>query len=144
MIMTDKVKYRDLGKLRKNMELSSGFGMLLIAVGLVVPMFYYMNPAVMEAFKWVFSAGAVIYIIARCVNISDPSDSARMKRLRRLEFWAGIAFAIAAAFWFYHEIRTPMAGPLGMLRDTVMFSLVGALIQLIASWLIYSESKKQP
>lgn len=135
-------KYRDLPKLRRNVDVSASAGMFFVAVGLVTPMFDPLNQALMSAFKWVYLAGVVIYLIARCVDVSDPEEPARLKRLRRLEFWAGIAFAIGSFFWFYTEIRTPMAGPLAMLRNTVLFSLVGATIQLIASWMIYAVQKK--
>lgn len=139
--MSEK-KYRDLGKLRKNVEIFASVGMFFIAAGLVIPMTDPFNQTFMSAFKWVYSVGALMYIIARCVDVSEPGEPSRLKRLRRLEFWAGLAFAVGAFFWFYHEVRTPDAGPLGMLRDTVLFSLVGAMIQVIAAWMIYAVAKK--
>lgn len=139
--MSEK-KYTDLGRLRKNLEILASVGMFFIAAGLVIPMMDPLNQSFMSAFKWVYSAGALMYIIARFVDVSEPGEPARLRRLRRLEFWAGIAFFIGACFWFYHEIRTPEAGPLGMLRDTVLFSLVGAMIQVIAAWMIYAVVKK--
>ena len=139
--MGDK-KYNNLAGVRKKVEVCASVGMFFVAAGLVIPMFDPLNQTLMSGFKWLYAFGALIYIIARRVDVSDRSESPRLKRLRRLEFWAGIAFAVGAFFWFYHGIRTPEAGPLAMLRDTVMFSLVGAKIQVIAAWMIYAESRK--
>lgn len=98
----------------------------------------------LKIFKWVFSAGALIYTVARVVNVNDPSDSSRMRRLRRMEFWAGATFIVGAACWFYNEGHLgPYAGVLAVLRDTIMFTLAGALIQIIASWMIVSRAKKE-
>ena len=34
-------------------------------------------------------------------------------------------------------------GVLAVLRDTIMFTLAGSLIQIIASWMIVSRAKKE-
>lgn len=61
-----------------------------------------------------------------------------------MEFWAGVAFVLGAALWFYSETRLgEYAGPLAVMKDTIMFTLAGALIQIIASWLIVSRTKKE-
>ncbi len=139
-----KVKGSSLEKRRKLVESTATFGLLLICVALVSP---FMNPEkidFLKIFKWVFSAGALIYTVARVVNVNDPSDSSRMRRLRRMEFWAGATFIVGAACWFYNEGHLgPYAGVLAVLRDTIMFTLVGALIQIIASWMIVSRAKKE-
>ena len=71
-------------------------------------------------------------------------DSMRMKRLRRMEFWSGVAFVAGAVFWFYQEAHLgPFAGLLGLMRDTIMFTLAGAVIQIIASWMIVAQAKKE-
>ena len=130
-------------KLRKRVEATATFGLLLICVALIAP---FTNPAdlmFLQKFKWVYCAGALIYIVARVVNVNDPADSTRLRRLRRMEFWAGAAFIIGGAFWFYQETHLgAYAGVLAVMRDTIMFTLAGALIQVIASWLIVSQSKK--
>ena len=99
----------------------------------------------LSVFRWIYGAGAAIYLLARIVDISDPMDSPRLKRLRRMEFWAGIAFGLATAFWFIGQYRYhnyPYVGALAVLWNTIMFTLIGALIQIVASWLIYSQAKK--
>lgn len=144
--MASKLTGAALEKRWKQVEASATFGLILICVALVAP---FTSPADIEylkVFKWIYGSGALIYLIARAVDISDPKESVRLKRLRRMEFWAGISFGIATAFWFigehkYHD--DPYIGALAVLWNTIMFTLIGALIQIIASWLIYSRSKKE-
>ena len=142
--MSAKLTGEALEKRRKQVEASATFGLILICVALVAP---FTSPASMEyldVFRWIYGAGTVIYLIARIVDITDPKDSLRLKRLRRMEFWAGIAFGLATAFWFIGQHRMgPYAGALAVLQNTIMFTLVGALIQIVASWLIYSQTKKE-
>jgi len=128
---------------RKYVETFATFGLVLLAVGLLVPFASLVNAGFIAAFKWVFAAGALIYTIARVVNVNDPKDSTRLKRLRRMEAWAGIAFCIAAFFWFYNECRLKSGGSLFILRETITFTLVGAMIQIIASWMIVFRDKKE-
>ncbi|MDE6008252.1 MAG: hypothetical protein K2G90_03490 [Muribaculaceae bacterium] len=136
-----------LARRRRMAESTATFGLLLICVALIVPFFNPENYAFLTGFKWVYSAGALIFLVARLINVSDPDESTRLRRLRRLEFWAGIAFVIAAGFWFYEENRlgalSQYVGVLAVLRNTIMFSLVGAVIQIIASWLIVGQGRKE-
>ncbi len=120
-------------------------GLLLICVSLIVPFFNPSDLEFVKVFKWVYGAGALIYTIARVIGArADNSESVRLRRLRRMEFWAGVAFLIGAAFWFYSEIHLdPYAGMLALLRQTILFTLVGAVIQMIASWLIVARERKE-
>lgn len=132
-----------LEKRRKQVEGTATFGLILIFVALASPFTNPGNLYLLSVFRWIYGAGALIYLIARAVDISDPEESTRLKRLRRMEFWAGISFGIATFFWFYSQYHIgPIAGMLAIMRNTIMFTLVGAVIQVIASWLIYSQSKK--
>lgn len=133
-----------LEKRRKMVESTATFGLLLVCVALVSPFAGLGNMGILKIFKWVYAAGALVYVVARVVNVNDPADSMRLRRLRRMEFWAGVAFMLAAAFWFYEERHLgPFAGPLAVMRNTILFTLVGAAIQVIASWLIVSRTKKE-
>ena len=133
-----------LEKRRKMAESTATFGLLLVCVALVSPFALVGNMGILHIFKWVYAAGALIYVVARVVNVNDPGDSMRLRRLRRMEFWAGVAFMMAGAFWFYEEQHLgPYAGPLAIMRNTILFTLVGAAIQVIASWLIVSRTKKE-
>ncbi|MDE6836633.1 MAG: hypothetical protein K2J03_06725 [Muribaculaceae bacterium] len=78
------------------------------------------------------------------VNVNSPGDSMRLKRLRRMEMWAGITFLVGAFFWFYNSARFPNVGfSLVVMRDTIMFTLAGAIIQVIASWMIAARMNKE-
>ncbi|MBD5357573.1 MAG: hypothetical protein HDR88_11300 [Bacteroides sp.] len=133
-----------LEKRRKMVESTATFGLLLVCIALVSPFVGFGNMKILSIFKWLYSAGALIYTVARVVDVNDPSDSMRLRRLRRLEFWAGVAFIMAAAFWFYEERHLgPYAGPLAVMRNTIMFTLAGAAIQVIASWMIVAHTKKE-
>ena len=143
--MSAKISGAELEKRRKQVEGTATFGLILICVALVAP---FTNPTSVEylnVFRWIYGSGALIYLVARLVDISDPKDSPRLKRLRRMEFWAGVSFGLATAFWFIGQHRfhnDPYIGALAVLQNTIMFTLIGALIQIVASWLIYSQTKK--
>ena len=144
--MAAKLTGAALEKRRKQVESTATFGLILICVALVGPFTSPGNIDYLNFFRWIYGAGTVIYLVARLVDITDPKDSPRLKRLRRMDFWAGISFGLATAFWFigqhkYHN--DPYIGPLAVLQNTIMFTLVGALIQIVASWLIYSQTKKE-
>lgn len=133
---------------RKKMEGVATFGLLLVAVAMLGPFMSGIGESFkwLHIYKWIYASGALIYTFARLVSVNDPADSLRLRRLRRLEFWAGMAFCIGAFFWFYNERRFaefPFVGPMTILRDVVVFSLVGAVIQVIASWLIAFRQQKE-
>lgn len=133
-----------LEKRRKKVESVAAFGLILIFVALVSPFTKPASPEYISVFRWIYGAGALLYLIARITDISDPQESMRLRRLRRMEFWAGVSFGLATAFWFIGEHRFgPYGGALAILQNTILFTLVGALIQIIASWLIYSQTKKE-
>jgi hypothetical protein len=131
-------------KVQKISEIGANIGMLLLCAGLMIPLFNLTNIGVLAIFKWIYTAGAVIFLISRGIGASDQTGSIRLRRLRRLEFWAGVAFVLAASLWFYKEQRMPeTAGALYVVKDTILFSLVGAVVQIIASWLSYFAAKKK-
>lgn len=130
--------------MRKKCENMATFGLLLLCAAMIAPFASAGKPEFLKIFSWVYAAGALTYTVARMVNVSDPAESVRLKRLRRMEFWAGIAFCIASGFWFYTLSRLgDMAGVLAVMKNTVLFTVVGAMLQIIASWLIVSRMKKE-
>ncbi len=135
----------EIETLRRKVESTATFGMLLVAAGLALPFINLFSEVWSEVGRWVYAVGAVIFIIARMVRVDDPADTLRIRRLTRLEFWAGVAFLIAVGLWFYKAIK--YQGIVGgaafvIMKDTVLFTLVGAGIQLVASWMIYFARKK--
>lgn len=150
--MTDKNDLHnpeDTGYIARRRRVSTivGAGMLLVVAGLLLPLCYLFDTDIISYFKWVFAAGALLCLGGRCVNVSAPGESVRLRRLYRLEFWSSVCFAIAAFFWFWNENKfngLPVeTGSLAILRDTILFSMAGALIQVITSWLIYFQQKKE-
>lgn len=144
--MSQKKKYssQEIEKRRKQVEGTATFALILICVALISPFTNPGNLYLLSIFRWIFGAGALLYIIARLADITDLQDSLRLRRLRRLEFWAGISFGIATFFWFYNQHHLgEYAGMLAIMRTTILFTLVGAIIQIIASWLIYTLTKKE-
>ena len=133
---------RRAGK-RRAFEGTATFGLLLLAIGLVAPFTSIDSPALAGIFKWVFGAGALIYTVARIVGCTGKDESLRIRRLRRMEVWAGIAFCVASFFWFYNAARMEYGMYLMAMRDTVVFTLAGAVIQIIASWMIAARMKKE-
>lgn len=131
-------------RLRAAMERLAIFGLLLVAVGLVAPFASMGNPTLMIVFKWVFASGALCYTVARCVGAWGKDGSFRVRRLRRMEAWAGIAFCIAAFFWFYNtRYFDGVTLTFRMLNETILFTMAGALIQIVASWSLNAALKKE-
>ena len=131
----------NITKKRKLLDTLASVGMLLVAAALAIPLVKMGDVQFLSPFKWVFAAGALLYTVARVLN---PVDSAESLRLRRMQAWAGIAFVIAAFFWFYNEERFGnAAGTLQITRQTILFALVGAVLQIVSSWMIFSREKKE-
>ena len=130
---------------RKYVEIAAAIGLLLVLFAMMAPFFEGLIGRSMMWAKWVYASGALIYTCARVVNVNAPGDSLRLRRLRRLEFWAGICFIVGAAFWFYklQYFSGLFVGPLAVMRQTVAFTMAGAVIQIVASWMIAFRMKKE-
>lgn len=131
-------------RIRRAMEALATFGLILVAVGLAAPFATFGNGTLLVMFKWIFAAGALVYTVARVVGAVGRDESFRVRRLRRMEGWAGIAFCIAAFFWFYNTRK--FDGEMltfRMLNETILFTLAGALIQIVSSWMLSSALRKE-
>lgn len=127
---------------RRAMESVATIGLLLLAVGLVAPFTDIYNATLMTVFKWVFTAGAVVYLAARVAGCFDKSLSRRIRNMSRMQVWAGVCFAAAAGMWFYNTGRYPVMS-LRVMQDTVAFTLAGAVIQIIFTWALARQTKKE-
>lgn len=130
-------------RLRKAFESVATFGLLLIAVGLVAPFAGLYTSAWLTAFKWIYVCGAAFYLGARLAVSFWRDESFRVRRLRRMESWAGICFAVGAFFWFWNTRSFSGMPTFHMLQETIVFTLAGAIIQLIASWMLSSALRKE-
>ena len=135
----------DLEKRRKYVETAASVGLLLVLAAMVAPFVQGLFGSSLQWARWVYAAGALMYTVARVINVNAPSDSLRLRRLRRLEFWAGMCFIIGGAFWFYklQYYSGLHAGPIAIMQQTVAFTMAGAIIQIVASWMIASRMKKE-
>lgn len=126
-------------------EAFAAAGLMLVLVAMAAPFFATGLGFPLSWTRWVYAVGAIVYTAARAVNVNLPGDSLRLRRLRRLEFWAGICFIVGGAFWFYKidYFTGFIAGPLAVLRQTVAFTMAGAVIQIVASWMISYRMRKE-
>lgn len=146
MKQTEEKPLEKYTKRRKVTDFISGGGMVLIAIGLLIPLLNLSDTSMLPICKWVFTTGVLLCLGAKCVVTYPPSTSFRLRRLKRLEFWASVCFAVGAGFWFYNESKfsgIDGIGALSIIRDTILFTLSGAIVQLIAAWLIYFREKKE-
>ncbi|MDE5997790.1 MAG: hypothetical protein K2G77_06235 [Muribaculaceae bacterium] len=130
---------------RKYVEIVASIGLLLVLLAMMAPFLSGVIGHSMMWAKWVYASGALVYTCARVVDVNASDDSLRLRRLRRLEFWAGMCFIVGAAFWFY-KVRYYsgfFAGPLAVMRQTVAFTMAGAVIQIVASWMIAARVRKE-
>lgn len=134
-----------LEKRRKYVELGAAVGLLLVLAAMMAPFLQGLVGRSLMWAKWVYAAGALTYTVARVINVNAHGDSLRLRRLRRLEFWAGMCFIVGAAFWFYklQYFSGFFAGPLAVMRQTVAFTMAGAVIQIVASWMIAYRMNKE-
>lgn len=131
-------------RLRRAMEALATFGLILVAAGLAAPFASAGSVAMAILFKWVFAAGALLFTAARVAGSLGRDESMRVRRLRRMETWAGFAFCIAAFFWFYNTSRIDSdVLTFRMLNETILFTLAGAFIQIISSWMLSSALSKE-
>lgn len=108
------------------------FGLILILLATITPFFLQSVEWAQTAYPYVFSAGAVVLLVARLWQRRTSSDL-RLRRLYRLEVWEAIIFCVAAFFLFY-----PQAG----LRDWIAFTLAGAALQAYTSIAIPNREQK--
>lgn len=124
-------------------ETVAGIGLVVILISLSLPLINLLGGSLINVAAWIFAAGTLIFLAARGAGAMCRQGNMRMRRLRRMEFWAAAAFVIASAFWFYNLQRLgPYAGVLAILRETIVFSLVGAAIQIAAAILMVRVGKK--
>lgn len=108
-------------------------GLLTVAVGVLMPI---LSGNILDStFRYVYTAGAVLTLLARLFQAAPPAATPiRIKRLLRLESWSALLFCVAAFFAFY-------SAPL--LRDWLAFTLAGAAIQIYCSIALSIVARKK-
>lgn len=134
----------DYTRLRKGAEVMANFGLILVMAAFVSPLLNFDSLVWNVVFKWVFAVGAVAYSGARIAGAFGKDESFKVRRIRRLEIWAGIAFCVASFFWFYNTAKIESdVLTFRMFNETIIFTLVGAMIQIVASWMLAARLKKE-
>lgn len=127
-------------------EMAASIGMLAIGVGMLLPLLRMTDVHALYTYRWIFGSGALLFWAGRCVPQGQPGESTRLRRLRRMEFWSGACMGVATFMWFFNLHRfgsLPGVGSLMILRDPILFALAGAVLQLIAAWMIYFRQKRE-
>ena len=109
-------------------------GLILVFIATGAPFFLADIRWAMEAYPYVYAAGALCCLVARCFVPYRGSDL-RLKRWYRIQLWSAIIFCAGAGFLFWPD----QTG-----RDWIAFTLAGAVLQFIASVMIikYSNNLK--
>jgi len=69
------------GRRGKWVEYAASFGLLMICASLVAPFINASDLELLKVFKWVYSAGALMFVGARVYGAVGKSGSPRMRRL---------------------------------------------------------------
>ena len=101
-------------------------GLLLVFIATAMPLLKLDG----TAFRYIYAAGALCVLIGRACN-PCPVPDLRIRRLYRIEVWAGVIFCVGAFFLFY-----PRAGHM----DWMAFTLAGGVIEAYANIMIGRKS----
>lgn len=95
-------------------------GMLVIFVAALLPI---LRAGGADLWRWLYAAGAAIVLVCRIFQPMD-APTLRARRLKKMEYWSGVVWAVGAFFVFY-----PKAGP----TDWLAFFLAGGVLEAYAS-----------
>lgn len=98
-------------------------GLLAVVTATALPLLHAGGTSV----RWIYAAGAVAVFIGRLFNQAPAGAGLRVRRLYRMEVWAGIMFCVGAFFMFYTGSGR---------MDAMAFTLAGGAIEVYASLMI--------
>lgn len=101
-------------------------GLILVFIATGVPFFLVHNRIAMEAYPYVYAAGAICCLVARSF-VPYRGSELRIRRWYRIQFWSAVIFCAGAVFLF-----CPGQGG----RDWIAFTLAGAVLQFLSSVMI--------
>lgn len=102
--------------------LATWIGLALILIGVFIPLATGPHASL---YKYIFAVGAALNLVGRLFNGYEGSN-VRLKRLLRIEIWAGLFFCVAAFFMF------TSLDP----KDWITFVLAGGAIMVYTSIMI--------
>lgn len=144
--MSNPIATPNLARRRRIADTLSAVGFVCLAIGLFLPVFDLFSVQRLSIFKWIFTAGALTFVAGKCIPKLPKDTSIRLRRMYRLEFWAGICFCVGAFFWFFNEMKFSGVfgiGSLTIIHDTILYAMSGAVVEVIAVWMIYFREKKE-
>lgn len=98
-------------------------GLMLVVVATAIPLLRINS----EWVRWLYSAGALAVLVGRFFNRVPKEAPLRVRRLYRMEVWAGLMFCVGAFFMFYTGSGR---------MDYMAFTLAGGMIEVYASLMI--------
>lgn len=106
-------------------------GLLLVMGATLLPLLH----VPMTTFRWIYAAGALTVLIGR-LFMPYRGDNLRVKRLMRIEVWAGLFFCAGAALMW---VRGNLVGS----TDWLAFTMAGGAISVYTSIMIPRASRKR-
>ena len=116
-------------KLDLVMNLVANIGLITIVVGAAMPLFH----APIDTAQFVYAAGACLTLVGR-IFVPYRGDNTRIRRLFSMQIFAALAFVTAAFFMFYNDSQP---------NDWIAFTIVGAVLQIYASFMIEHLQRKE-
>ena len=107
--------------------------MTILMAAAAIPLFIMPAPSWQ---RYLLAAGALGVLVAQ-ILIPSPSKEFRIRRLSRMNVWAGIVYCVGAYCLFSSNID--------MQRSWVTFLLAGAVLQIYATFMLskLSNNKKE-
>jgi len=84
--------------------------------------------------RYVFAAAALLVLAAQ-VATPSPSSELRVRRLSRMNVWAGVLYCVSAGCLFVHDAS--------MQQSWVAFLLAGAVLQIYATIMLSKLTDKK-
>lgn len=112
-------------------EIADIVGIILIMLGLSLPILTGLGCG--DYYQYIYTAGAVITLCGKIFRPPYKGSDLRLRRLTRMPFWGAVCYCVGAFFLFY---------PQGTLADWIAFTMAGAAIQTIATFMIIFRQKK--
>lgn len=97
----------------------ANIGMIVILIAAALPLLRLGG----DAWRYIFAVGAAIVLVCRILQPKD-APTLRARRLKKMEMWSGIIWAVGVFFIFY-----PKAGA----TDWLAFFLAGGVLEAYAS-----------
>lgn len=110
---------------------------ILVIVGLIIMIVMAIIPLQtsvhvdMESIRWIFTAGALIVLTGRLIDLYR-GPSLRLRRLHMILVFSALLYCASASMLFIYQGT----------NNWIAFLLAGIVIQLYASWMIDREQGK--